>query len=206
MAKSYDPFIRIADNIGSYICTNAFWAGSRCSWIGRAEEDGTPLINKALGPEIYDGTSGIAYFLSCLCDYANKEAFWTTAEGAINHSLSHIGEIPSVSRFGFYDGCIGIAYVAAKMALRKDNSTLLDTATSIFRNLSKDTQTKHYMDIMSGNAGAIPALLEIYDILHDQSLYELAVNLGNELLQFAVKGKSGWSWDYRSNGVESSST
>jgi lantibiotic modifying enzyme len=59
------------------------------------------------------------------------------------------------------------------------------------------------MDIISGNAGAIPALLDMYNILHEPMLYDLAVKLGDELLQFAVKGAAGWSWDYKANGIRS---
>ena len=202
--------LKLADSVGSYLCTNAFWAGLRCNWIGRTLDDMIPkmnsflpLANKALGPEIYDGTSGIAYFLSCLYDYTKKEDYHRTAEGAVNHSLSHIGKIYSTNRFGFYDGCVGIAYVATKLAFKLDNDLLLNRAISILKNLSKDTKTEHFMDVISGNAGAIPALLEMYDVLREQTLYDLAVNLGNELLQFAVKDSSGWSWDHRANGIES---
>jgi lantibiotic biosynthesis protein len=183
----------------------------RCNWMGRTLEDSVPnmnsplpLVKKALGPEIYDGTSGIAYFLSYLYDYTKREEYYRTAEGAINHSLSRLEDIHSISRFGFYDGCVGIAYIAAKLAFKLGNNLLLERATSILKDLTKDTQTEHFMDIISGNAGAIPAVLEMYDLLHERAFYDLAVNLGNELLQFAVKSNIGWSWDYRANGIESS--
>jgi lantibiotic modifying enzyme len=204
-----DAFIKNADSIGTYLCTRALWAGSRCNWIGRSLEDATavmnsslPLVNKALGPELYDGTSGIAYFLGCLYDYTKRESYYRTAEGAINHSLSRIGDIHSLNRFGFYDGYIGIAYIATKLAPKLDNDLLFERAISILRSLSKDTQTKHLMDVVSGNAGAIPALLEMYDTFRDQMLYDLVLNLGDELLQSAVKCPIGWSWDYRANGIE----
>lgn len=79
--KSSHGFIKTAENIGTYLCTNAFWEGSRCNWIGRTlGDDATPdinslfpLANKALGPEIYNGTSGIALFLYRLYDFTKKK-------------------------------------------------------------------------------------------------------------------------------------
>jgi lantibiotic biosynthesis protein len=210
LRESYDVFIKAADRIGSYLCKSAFWAGSCCNWIGRSLEDVTsnensplPLVNKALGPDIYDGTSGIAYFLSYLYDYTGQYDYLHFAEGAINHSLSHIGDIFPINRFGFYDGGIGIAYVAVKLGCKLDNNLLLDKAMTALKDLSNDIQAEHLMDIISGNAGAIPALLEIYDTLREQSYYDLAVELGDELLRLAVRNRIGWSWDHRTNGVES---
>jgi lantibiotic modifying enzyme len=208
--KSSDGFLKTADKIGSYLCSSAFWAGSRCNWIGRSLEGGItlkpnsllPLANKSLGPEIYDGTSGIALFLSSLYDFTGKKDQLYTAEGAINHSLLNLESIHPSSRFGFYNGLVGIAYVSAKLALKLDNTLLLEKAISILKNLSRDSRTEHFMDVISGNAGAIPALLEMCDILREQFPFDLAEKLGNELLHCAVKDSLGWSWDSRANGIE----
>jgi len=64
-------------------------------------------------------------------------------------------------------------------------------------------QTENLMDIISGNAGAIQALLEIYEILQEQTFYGLAIILGDELVLTVVKNSSSWSWHARANWIES---
>jgi lantibiotic modifying enzyme len=59
------------------------------------------------------------------------------------------------------------------------------------------------MDVISGNAGAIPALLEMYDLFHENRILELALSLGDELLSSSVKEQVGLSWDSRVNGIDS---
>jgi len=63
-----------------------------------------------------------------------------------------LGKIHSTSRFGFYDGCVGVAYAAVKLAFKLDNSSLLDTATNILRNQSRGTRTQHFMDMSNATA------------------------------------------------------
>jgi type 2 lantibiotic biosynthesis protein LanM len=201
-------FLEAADAIGSQLCKQVFWLGSRCNWIGRSiEGPSIPgiAVNRALGPEIYDGTSGIALFLSYLYKYTGKEEYRRTAEGAIRQSLSLVESIPTHTYFGFYTGCVGIIYAATKIGVTLNNDEFLEKSLDIvYNNLYTKFQHEHLMDIISGNAGAIPALLHIYfNLLHDEKIYDLALKLGGELLSCAVKEPFGWSWDHRANGITS---
>ena len=58
------------------------------------------------------------------------------------------------------------------------------------------------MDIISGNAGAIPALLEMHNYFHEKTLYDLSLYLGNELVSSVIKNKKGWSWNSMVNGIQ----
>jgi lantibiotic biosynthesis protein len=207
----YNLFVDTADRIGAMICSSAFWSDSRCNWIGRSlynvpKSDGRllPIANTALGPDLYNGTSGIALFLGYLYSFTNKKEYLVTAEAAIKHALSHTKDIPSQLRFAFYSGRIGIAYVAAKLGIILHQEWLLEEALDIFRKLAeRKNKDKHLMDIISGNAGSIPALLEMCDIFDEkETFFDLALYLGNELISLAVKEQVGWSWDWRSNGLK----
>lgn len=203
-----NTFLNTADKIGVGICNDAYWSGNRCNWVGRYIDNTlgnlsnfTPA-NRALGPELYDGSSGIALFLAYLYIFTNREDFARTADGAIMHALSHIEEIPLTCRFSFYVGLTGIAYAAAKIGLMLNENRLIEKAFAILRNLVKDDESVHLMDIISGNAGAIPVLLELYEIFHENYLINLALKLGDELIRSAEKNSKGWSWDSRANGIQ----
>jgi lantibiotic biosynthesis protein len=199
-------FVDIADSIGRRLCSQAYWLGDQCNWIGRTTSSSTygyyRKENRALGPQLYDGTSGIALFLSYLYDFTKNEEYYRTAKAAINHALLHIKYIPPISRFGFYRGHIGVAYVSARIGKIFDDNTLVENSASILEKLCLDVKGKHLMDVMSGNAGAIPALLDIYyNIIHEQKIYKLALTLGKELVSSSVKEPVGYSWDSRSNSI-----
>jgi lantibiotic modifying enzyme len=62
------------------------------------------------------------------------------------------------------------------------------------------------MDVISGNAGAIPSLLSMYEVFCDEGIFDLALFLGEELLLSAVKEPAnGLSWSSEINGVEQTS-
>jgi lantibiotic modifying enzyme len=199
-------FLETASEIGEKICSSAFWEGSQCNWIGRSihTDEFSPPTNKALGPELYDGSSGLALFLSYLYLSTHEEKYRRTAEGAIMHALSHANDIHRICRFGFYSGCIGIAYVATSMGLLFKDDKLFEEAIFLLQELASDLQTPYLMDLISGNASAIPALLNMYQVFREKSILELALHFGKELLSTAVREPFGWSWDHRANGISTS--
>lgn len=195
------PFLSTAEEIGNQLCNEAYWLDSQCNWIGRSAEDfdssGALLLsNRSLDPDLYEGTSGIALFLSYLYEYTHEERYYTVAKGAINHALRHIKDIPDMSRFGFYNGRVGISYAAAQIGLLNNNDTLSQSALAIIKDLiDNHRDNRHFMDVIAGNAGAIPALLAMYEIFRDESLFDLALFLGEELIHSAVKEPAnGVSW------------
>ena len=205
-----ERFFSTAHTIGKHICQQAYWKESRCNWMGKTvdnpffgSDEYTNICNKALGPELYNGTSGIALFLSYLYVSKKLEQYLQTSEGAINHAIMHVTDIPSNRLLGFYNGYMGISYTAIKIGLILHNDVLIEKGITIFNKLISKKENEHLMDIISGNAGTILAALEIYDLLQEQEYYDFALSLGNELIKTAIKNKKGWSWNYRANGVRS---
>src|SRR5689334_16598261 len=93
-----EKFLDAAQKIGTQICQTAYWYQERCNWIGKGVEEIAPLVttvyNKSLGADVYDGTGGIAFFLSHLYGIKKEECYRKFAEAAINHALSKVNELP----------------------------------------------------------------------------------------------------------------
>lgn len=205
-SEASNRFLVVAEDIGMRLCQHAFWHKSLCNWVGRSLDELFENISiRALSPEIYEGTSGIAIFLSNLYVCTNKkhEEYRRTAQGAINHALSRIGDIPQFSRFGLYNGHAGIAYAAAEIGYRLEDQKLIESALQIVHRLAKDRDSDHLSDIISGAAGAIPSLLRVYAITNERKALELATDLGDELISTATREPYGWSWNYKSSGLQS---
>ena len=69
MSESSDLFLETADRIGRRLCRDALWSGGRCNWLGWAMVQNRQFwlpAYRAQTVNLYDGTSGIAFFLSWL--------------------------------------------------------------------------------------------------------------------------------------------
>jgi len=192
-------FLQTAEQIGQQLSQEAIWHQDRCNWLG-AEPQGRNRTGlsiptyKALGPVLYDGTSGVALFLAELHTITGDDAVRLTALGAIRQALSHADSVPPSSRLGFYSGWMGIVLAAARIGTVLSDEELLCQATRLLERLMCESQEKHEFDLIFGNAGAIAALVVLRDILKDASLLDFAARLGDELLQTADRSDVGNSW------------
>jgi lantibiotic biosynthesis protein len=190
MTAGDQAFLDTAAFLGRKLCRDALWAGERCNWLGDSMEfvDGNwGVVHRALGPDLYGGTSGIALFLGSLHRLTGERLFRVTAEGAMAHALARAEDVPPESRLAFYAGWTGIAYVASEMGL--------DHALDLIAGAKRDAAGNPGLDVIGGSAGAIPLLLLLQRRYRDQSLKTFAVTLGEHLLATARRNDAGWSWN-----------
>jgi len=195
-------FLESAESIGNQLCEEAIWYKNCCNWVGKyvpaQEPTSNPedvlVITHALSPELYEGSSGIAYFLTQLYLVTKNEKYKKTAEGAIIQSLSNYKKIPSFEHYGFYSGKIGIAYAGIKIGIEIQNSSITEKAKTILYDVLQEKPTTYQLDIMSGYAGSIPALIELSDLLNEKKILDFAIALGNELISKKQIEQTGWSW------------
>jgi lantibiotic modifying enzyme len=185
-------FLETAGCIGARLCRDAIWSGGRCNWLGSYPAGGK-TVHRALDASVYNGTSGIAMFLSQLFRATGERIFRITADGALRHALSRKDELASVSHPGFYSGSTGVAYAAIVSGEALGRPEFVEAALAAARGWPVDSAPEA-LDIMAGAAGAIPALLRIHQAHGGDSLLACAIRLGDTLLTSAHRGPSGWSW------------
>ena len=162
--------LEAAVRIGRTLCATAYWdAKSRqCNWVGRSNsqvsdnDSPTAPVSAALGPGVYAGTAGIALFLSQLHAPTGDRDFRDTALGAIAHSIRQFQTKAlraPLSPLSFYSGDLGAAYVARKMATQIGHAELFADSESILDRVIDAIARPHMIDVIGGNAGAVPALL-----------------------------------------------
>src|SRR5258708_24739853 len=139
-------FLETAGRIGARICRDAIWAGGRCNWIGGYTESASTIVHRALTPDLYSGTSGIALVLFQLFQATGDQVFRMTAEGALRQALSREDDLRAGRHFGLFDGLSGIAYVAAHA------DSCVAEAMRLARELPEEGSR---LDIVNGSAGAI---------------------------------------------------
>ena len=96
-----------------------------------------------------------------------------------------------VSPLSFFGGHLGVAYAAHRVGDLTGQVELGAQAEAVLDRVVEAATAAHLLDVIGGNAGAIPALLA----LGRERCRELAIALGEELYRTAVRRGSAWVWD-----------
>jgi lantibiotic modifying enzyme len=139
----------------------------------------------ALGPDLYEGTSGVALFLAEAAARLDEPRLRAAALGAIRLSLEQAGRIESD---GLYAGRLGVAYAAARVAALHEAEDVAAGASALVRAWRRDAGPPGGDDVMGGRAGSVLALVAL------AAAEGLATRLGDELIARAERGPEGWSW------------
>ncbi|KPA95922.1 lanthionine synthetase LanC family protein [Pseudomonas asplenii] len=199
VGESPSDFLQEATRIGQYLCAEALWLGDRCTWItDDADDRNGPLsaFARTMNASWYDGTLGVAAFLSLLAEQGATGAFGETACGALRHALHH----PATSLLSLYEGRLGNVTQGLWLAHRLNNDALiegyLNAAAELLPQLDDLPGGDQPVDLMHGLAGAILGLLALArqaPSLAQQSLAS-AQALGRRLLSQAHVTVYGWHW------------
>jgi type 2 lantibiotic biosynthesis protein LanM len=196
--RKEQAFLESAAALGRRLAREALWAGDRCNWLGDSMEfvdNAWGVVHRALGPDLYGGTSGIALFLTRLYRLTGERVFRVTAEGAMAHALARLDDIPGSARLAFYSGWTGISYALMEIAESLDDSGRLARAIELVAAAAREAADNPGLDVISGAAGAIPALISMQRRHPNDSTKPLATRLGEYLLAAARQGEHGWSWN-----------
>jgi lantibiotic biosynthesis protein len=200
------PLLEGAIRIGEKLCDDAVWdvMGCLCNWMGRptSRDDGpeaeATLISSALGPDLYAGSAGVALFLAQLYHETGDVRFRRTAEGAIARSIRQLRRQPTASRqsaVSFYCGHLGVAFASGRIAALTADEQLDLEVEWMLAEVFKAVSAPHNLDLIEGNAGAIPALLLLARRPELARCRDLAIALGEELCRKAVRRDSFWTWE-----------
>lgn len=196
MSRAEHQWLDTAVCIASRIVSAALWRGDRCTWIVRVPDRIPGVLRAHAEPAagtLYQGSAGIALFLTEVFRQTGEVRFLTTAEGALRHAWETACALPPWS-FGFHSGRVGIAYAHYRFSLVTQRAEAMDAASAILEPLIGNARRDEGIDVIGGAAGAIPALLIMSQDLGTDRTQDLAIALGEWLLHRARQGCRGWSW------------
>ena len=200
-----EPFLPAAVEIGRALCREAIWdaAGSLCNWMGRSPRESTEVggpitpTSTALGPDLYSGSLGVAWFLARLGAATGDPEFRRTALAATSRSLRQLELSPEASGVpvSYYSGLVGTAFALDRIAALTGEATLDDQVDGLLARVAAGVTAPHVLDVIGGNAGAIPALLALSRGGQRPATRGVAERLGEELLQTAIRQGPVWTWE-----------
>jgi lantibiotic biosynthesis protein len=155
------------------------------------------IRQRSFGGDLYSGTSGVALFLASAAEVDDERLIRKTAEGAARHAYNHALDFPPAFRIGVYSGTVGIAWSLIRVGEALGASEWQERGLSLLDSLVNGLDVEAEgsgLDVISGYAGAIPALLDLSRRFARPAWAEAALRWGYELERAAAKTPEGWSW------------
>ncbi|HEY2534272.1 MAG TPA: type 2 lanthipeptide synthetase LanM family protein [Xanthobacteraceae bacterium] len=202
VAQSSEIFVAEADRIAGELCRCAIRRGSGAAWIGLDWLGDAEVFQLAcLGPDLYNGASGIALFLAAHAAVTRSRSSGELAVAGISHLRKNLNSRNAARTarslgIGGAAGLGSIVYALTAMSQCLKNGDLLadaHVAAELFTDelIAADTQ----LDVIGGSAGAILSLLRLYRDTQSEDVLRRAIKCGEHLLSWRRLGSEGHrSW------------
>jgi lantibiotic biosynthesis protein len=206
--SSKDRFLDASRGIAQQLAGTAISHEGRSTWMGSRqhvdEESETLVISyESLGADFYAGTAGVGLFLAEAGQRLDDAGIRRSAREALSFAFDHYAELTGPGRFGLYTGALGVAYAGARSAHALGDPALASRSSALLDALLADLESECLVDVLSGAAAAIPALLVMADGFGRDDLVAAAASLGDRVIRSATRGDAGWSWGESATGIES---
>jgi type 2 lantibiotic biosynthesis protein LanM len=195
-------FVAEADKIAEDVASYAIRRGPGATWVALdwlGDSEFAQLVT--LGPDLYNGHSGIAVFLAAHLAVTGRKSSEELALAAIAHlrknlRSSNAARMARSLGIGGAHGLGSVVYSLALIAKSLRCEDLLVDAHAAAELLTDDLiAADRQLDIMGGSAGAILALLRLFRDGHSSDVLKYAVKCGEHLLAQPRHGPAGCrSW------------
>lgn len=199
-----EPPLLTSQRLGVHLAATAHWQGQQCTWMGKvvAGQSTVAVRDQPCGADLYEGTAGIGLFLLTLAKATGDQQIMDVGHGAFRHALAH------ADADGFYEGMAGVAWAALRVCDASSAPEIASMARELAwraadRALSyrRKARTIDALDLMSGQAGTLLALLAVARITGEASMLDACVLLGDELLAAASRTRLSLSWHRQPVGL-----
>jgi type 2 lantibiotic biosynthesis protein LanM len=205
---SREAFMQEADRIARELSSHAIRRGPGAAWVGvdwLGDSEVSQLV--ALGPDLYNGSSGIAVFLAAHAAVTGCKSSSELALAAVAGFRKRLRSRSSARMarslgVGGGTGLGSLVYALTLMSRRLDESELLTDAQVAAELITDDLiAADRQLDIIGGSAGAILGLLRLYRETRSGELLARATRCGEHLLGQPRMGPQGRrSWKTQGSG------
>ncbi len=198
MVDSTSTFIKTAGSIGARVSRDALWAGNECNWAGPSLElvDGCSVVlERTFGADLYSGTTRIALFLAELFSITEERVHSITACGAAQNALIQAADPARLPDSGLYSGSTGVGAGLFRVGELLGDEEIKAAAIQTVLRGAEGVLRSSKLDVISGSAGIISALLSIPQWRDDDRLLSAAIRHGDHIIDCADRDPRGWSWN-----------
>ena len=167
--------------------------GRGVGWTTPVYFEGDFILNSPCG--IYKGSMGIAIFLAAYHSRYGDER----ARKLLDKTLNPLMNPEKAFRYhtsSFADGIPGFIYALIILSDILDNDTYIEAAEGYTSRIDEDgLREDDSFDILSGNAGVVLPLVELYERRPNQDILDKAVISGEHLLSESITDDPGITWN-----------
>ncbi|NQY04712.1 MAG: hypothetical protein HRT68_00545 [Flavobacteriaceae bacterium] len=189
-------YLDAAMNIGTYLAKEAIWYKDMCNWTGHEVAvvgQNYETAYKACGIELYSGLTGIAWFLAELYVKTQDPVIKYTLDGTLK-SIEYNLDEGLANNYGYYSGRVGLGFTLWKIGNKIGEDKWKKIGIEQVKSIQDKPIGDHEVDIISGAAGAISALVKLYYAEQDEDFLNLTKKCGDFLIDKAIKEDDAWSW------------
>jgi len=168
--------------------------GGDVAWAGLRLADDARWSVAPIGPEMYDGTAGIALFFAYLAQVTRQDRYTSLAHAAFRTVCRQLADTPGMRSVGAFDGLGGIIYVLSHLAALWRRPDLIAEATELAIVVGCRVENDMSFDVVSGAAGAIAGLASLAAIDPSGPALDIARRCGDHLIARATPMTCGAGW------------
>lgn len=191
-----------ADKIADELAHHAIRRGPGAAWIGfdwLGDADVFQLV--CLGPDLYNGVSGIAVFLAAHAAVTGRQSSGELALAGVSYLRKNLKSRNAARTarslgVGGATGLGSVVYALSLMSKYLDDRGLLSDAHAIAKLFTDDLiAADKQLDTIGGSAGAILCLLRLYRDSQSEDVLARAVKCGEHLIaqsRLGPEGRRSW--------------
>ncbi len=194
---SYEQLITAARSVGDRLCQLALRNEESVGWIGVDVMMDREWYLVPTFTDLYSGTPGIALFLAYLGQLTGEERYSTLARGALASTRAQVEwqkQSPEFAGIGAFSGFGSFIYLLSHLGAIWNDPALYQEAEEIVKLLPDVIARDEMIDISSGSAGCIAALLSLYAVAPSEATLATAIQCGDHLIKKAKPQNSGIGW------------
>ena len=201
-ALTREVFVAEADKIAEELARYAIRRGPGAAWIGLdwlGDAEVFQLV--CLGPDLYNGVSGIAIFLAAHAAVTGRKSSGELALASVAHLRKNLKGRNAARQaralgLGGGVGLGSVIYALAVMSKCLHDNDLLADALAVSELVTDDlVAADKQLDVIGGSAGAILALLRLFRDSQSDDVLRRAIKCGEHLIgqsRLGPEGRRSW--------------
>jgi len=191
-----ERFLTAARAVGDRLESLAFHQNGSATWLGFNRMGSTGFWSfEPVGYGLYAGLSGIALFLGQLGAVTGESRYVDLARAGLATVRGRLAiDSGDWLGIGAFSGAGSILYTYLQLASAWREPELLDDAEALVEVLPAKIEKDEGLDLLSGSAGCLVALLQLHAIRPSRRTLDAAILCGDRLISQAMEMETGLGW------------
>jgi type 2 lantibiotic biosynthesis protein LanM len=185
--------VAAATRVGERLRQLAVLDGDQAHWTGVIQLGGR-MVWSPVGPDLYNGTAGIALFLASLARVTGRPEFDALARAAYADVANYLRAPAREPSVGAFVGSPGALYAALHLSHLWDDPAVAGDAVQVLDQVGRRARHVPDMDILDGAAGCILVMLRLASHFPASPALPIAVACGNRLIRQAERVDGALAW------------